>query len=977
MEENNINVCEEKNRLNQSDSTTISLCQQKKRKNINLMSLVFFITTILIPIYTFSYPLFLISKIPNKTWNMKEILKAVFPKEEILVHVVCHSHNDPGWRVTYDEYYTGNNYLRSSVKQILDSMVISLTNNTERKFLFAETIFFKRWYNSQTEDIKSKVKNFIKNGRLDIVNGGWVMHDEATTYYKHLIDNMQIGLKFLKEEFNLTPKIGWFIDDFGHSAATAHLINQMGFDKIVLTRLNHQEKLYRIVNKNLEFYYDAFGLNQSIFTHISFDHYNEVTKPDYFSGDLKLKIDDKKLKRIAENFYDLMMERREGYRHNNVLFYYGDDFTFQEENINYENIEMLMNYVNKNMKGKMKMIYSTPTQYFDYVMKSGAKFEVYKNNDFFTYANDPKSYWSGFFTSRAYLKGIIKQLGIYINVANRMIFEVFYDSKKAEKYKSELEKISENVYSTRETLALVQHHDAVTGTSNERTSKDYEDMINKNITKLKEQINSLVNILNNNDSLKHISCGYEEKLHIYGINKKNKFIIINPNLNEKRLFNYRLSEYKKNNNTSYEYEIQQGENIIYGNSISFNDGNFSYSSLQFISKLDKNNLIIPTIITRTDKNIPKTYFSDLKENSTIKINNGELLFNYKELKFTNTKKKLEFSLRHGYYTSKASYPCDGAYLFSPNEDQVIYYNQTDDKKSFYQQNDNFTSIIIRFPNSYLIIIIQNENLNIYTESIFDPYPDRPKKGFNYILILDSNINNINKKYLKPEIYTDSQGINMLQRIRDTHPTFEYKITQNVSSNFYPITSVVSVNDVDNSKNKISIFSDRAQAAGVLEKGQIQIICHRFTVNDDDKGISSRLYEYSSTKRFFPVKHFISFDNKNNFGYFNSVPLIAKVNNLDNKIVLSKVGNLIEGGDSIDADFNINKYGEVFVQIGNVYCDYFSEYGKENEKFKFNCDEFKIKEFNLNGVDESGKEIQKGEEICLMKQKFKLFLLTNK
>jgi len=64
------------------------------------------------------------------------------------------------------------------------------------------------------------------------------MHDEAGTYYKHLIDNMRIGLKFLKEEFNITPKIGWFIDPFGHSSATSHILSQMNFEKIVLTRID-------------------------------------------------------------------------------------------------------------------------------------------------------------------------------------------------------------------------------------------------------------------------------------------------------------------------------------------------------------------------------------------------------------------------------------------------------------------------------------------------------------------------------------------------------------------------------------------------------------------------------------------------------------------------------------------------------------------------------------------------------------------
>jgi alpha-mannosidase len=56
---------------------------------------------------------------------------------------------------------------------------------------------------SQPEDIKNKIKTYIKEGRLEIINGGWVMHDEASVHFNHLFDNMRLGLEFLKNEFNI------------------------------------------------------------------------------------------------------------------------------------------------------------------------------------------------------------------------------------------------------------------------------------------------------------------------------------------------------------------------------------------------------------------------------------------------------------------------------------------------------------------------------------------------------------------------------------------------------------------------------------------------------------------------------------------------------------------------------------------------------------------------------------------------------
>ena len=215
-----------------------------------------------------------------------------------------------------------------------------------------------------------------------------------------------------------------------------------------------------------------------------------------------------------------MIEESIGYKHNNLMLYYGDDFTFQKVDINYKNIEMIMNYVNHNMAGKMKMIYSTPSLYFDYVKKSNVKFEYYKNQDFFPYSSSDHSFWTGYFSSSPHLKGLIKQLGIYVNMANLLLFEIFCNKKLSEKNKNKLEKIIENVYDSREKLALLQHHDAITGTSVEKTSEDYEKISKDGINKLKQEVYFLItaltdfNHLDNYSNIFNISCGYEEKIFI-------------------------------------------------------------------------------------------------------------------------------------------------------------------------------------------------------------------------------------------------------------------------------------------------------------------------------------------------------------------------------------------------------------------------------------------------------------------------------
>jgi hypothetical protein len=49
------------------------------------------------------------------------------------------------------------------------------------------------WYENQTAEVQDKVKSFVKDGRLDLVNGGWSSPDEAVTTYDALIDNFMVG----------------------------------------------------------------------------------------------------------------------------------------------------------------------------------------------------------------------------------------------------------------------------------------------------------------------------------------------------------------------------------------------------------------------------------------------------------------------------------------------------------------------------------------------------------------------------------------------------------------------------------------------------------------------------------------------------------------------------------------------------------------------------------------------------------------
>ena len=89
----------------------------------------------------------------------------------------------------------------------------------------SETYFFWMWWIRQSEEKKQKVfkqwrevqdslpvqyqtppmylqvREFVSQGRLEFVGGGWSMNDEASVHYTGIIDNMGTGIAELKRLF--------------------------------------------------------------------------------------------------------------------------------------------------------------------------------------------------------------------------------------------------------------------------------------------------------------------------------------------------------------------------------------------------------------------------------------------------------------------------------------------------------------------------------------------------------------------------------------------------------------------------------------------------------------------------------------------------------------------------------------------------------------------------------------------------------
>lgn len=395
------------------------------------------------------------------------------------VHIVCHSHDDSGWLKTVDQYYYGaNNTIQvAGVQYILDTVVQALAANPHRKFIYSEMSFFMRWWDQQDDDTRALVSKLVGDSQLEFVNGGYVQHDEATAHYVAMVDQTTLGHTFLRKTFGVVPRVGWQIDPFGHSATQAGLLSaQVGFDALFFGRADYQDMEHRRNLTAMEVVWQGSGslADATVFTgNFPSGNYGPPTGFAYEWGDPPLMDDPRLAEYNVQERVDAFVERcgeqAAVTRGNDIMLTIGSDFQFANAHMQFKNLDKLIHHVNAD--GRINAFYSTPTQYASAKHSYGERWPL-KQDDFFPYADFPHALWTGYFTSRPASKAFIRGATSYLQAARQLEASLGRpDPKQGGPTTDALE----------EAVALMQHHDAVTGTAKQHVVNDYHQRLHSGL----------------------------------------------------------------------------------------------------------------------------------------------------------------------------------------------------------------------------------------------------------------------------------------------------------------------------------------------------------------------------------------------------------------------------------------------------------------------------------------------------------------
>uniref|UniRef100_A0A0R3RWX2 Alpha-mann_mid domain-containing protein n=1 Tax=Elaeophora elaphi TaxID=1147741 RepID=A0A0R3RWX2_9BILA len=382
------------------------------------------------------------------------------------VFVVLHSHVDPGWLHTFEEYYSSVNH---SVRKILNNVVNSLRKHPNLRFIWSEISFLERWWSEANITYQKYFKSLIDEGRLEISSGHWVMNDEATPYFWEVIENIIVGHRYVQEILNITPTTSWSVDPFGHGLMMPYLMMLADINQLVIGRINSNIKHMLKLNHQLHFRWAQNWdpkLRWAPFINVLPNTYYTVSSACGTDEMICCQFDVSKTSR-GERMANQYRSLQTFYNSEAVLVAAGDDFLYSHPDdleIVHRVYTALFKYINRNYdRFHMKVQFGTVVNYFNALRESTKRSAAVLDGDFFPYMDDPSSsakFWTGFYNHRPYFK-------CFERIIQRELRLVDLLSVTTRKYPNS------EIAVARRNLALSTHHDAITGTSKRHVMNDY------------------------------------------------------------------------------------------------------------------------------------------------------------------------------------------------------------------------------------------------------------------------------------------------------------------------------------------------------------------------------------------------------------------------------------------------------------------------------------------------------------------------
>lgn len=423
-------------------------------------------------------------------WGDLSVWERPATRDFIDVHLVLHSHLDPGWLRTYYELYNishpGINDF--AVRDISSAVVRTLTANPNRTFGAELTVFWSLWYAEASAADRAALRALVANKQIEFVGGGWTQNDEAITRFEDVIDQTTLGHLWAASALGAPrPTTAYQADPFGHSTTQAAFFAASALDlatygRPMSARWNGGGVADPVDTASAMLWHPTASSADSGYfddaTILAHDQAIGYWEPYRSTHPLLVKGDASAAADNLASFIQNLASQRPATK--TILIMFGDDFEGGDFDSVLPVLESAMELLNARPPGalpKLNVHYSTPSRFVSAlaaeVAASGAAgddpiaFEPRPAWDMLPLIGcEFPAPWTGFFTSRVDFKMLFYAAGAARRSAT-ILHALARDSTNWDADAAALLPLWAAV-------SLVQHHDAVTGDSFDRVEEDYK-----------------------------------------------------------------------------------------------------------------------------------------------------------------------------------------------------------------------------------------------------------------------------------------------------------------------------------------------------------------------------------------------------------------------------------------------------------------------------------------------------------------------
>jgi alpha-mannosidase len=144
-----------------------------------------------------------------------------------LIYLTPHAHYDVVWAFTKQDYlFIYSSILKKAMRMIREDNF---------KFLIEQT-FPLETLEYQNPELFSEIEEQIASGKVEIVDGQYIMADPIIPTGEVLVREILVGKKYAKEKFNVDVPVAWAADGFGLNSQLPQIYNKAGYKWLAFRR---------------------------------------------------------------------------------------------------------------------------------------------------------------------------------------------------------------------------------------------------------------------------------------------------------------------------------------------------------------------------------------------------------------------------------------------------------------------------------------------------------------------------------------------------------------------------------------------------------------------------------------------------------------------------------------------------------------------------------------------------------------------